>query len=103
MFPYRLSTYIVIYIIYIYVYIYIYIYSIIHSILEKADEPRSYILKTENGRTYWRNRSHIFKTEVDEVDEDHVIKISDDDDEEETSEENVIVQSDDRLKDAKRV
>ena len=43
------------------------------------------------------------KTEVDEVDEDHVIKISDDDDEEETSEENVIVQSDDRLKDAKRV
>ena len=38
-----------------------------------------------------------------EVDEDHVIKISDDDDEEETSEENVIVQSDDRLKDAKRV
>ena len=65
MFPYRLSTYIVIY-------IYIYIY----------------------------NRSHILKTEVDE---DHVIKISDDDDEEETSEENVIVQSDDRLKDAKRV
>ena len=40
---------------------------------------------------------------MDEVDEDHVIKISDDDDEEETSEENVIVQSDDRLKDAKRV
>ena len=38
-----------------------------------------------------------------EVDEDHVIKISDDDDEEETSEENVIVQSDDRLKEAKRV
>ena len=35
-----------------YIYIYIYIYSIIYSILEKADEPRSYILKTENGRTY---------------------------------------------------
>ena len=69
------------------------------TVLEKADEPRSYILKTENGRTYWRNRSHILKTEVDE---DHVIKISDDDDEDETSEENVIVQSDDRLKDAKR-
>ena len=70
------------------------------TVLEKADEPRSYILKTENGRTFWRNRSHILKTEVDE---DHVIKISDDEDEEETSEENVSVQSDDRLKDAKRV
>ena len=97
MFPYRLSTYIVIY---IYIYIYTYIYSIIYSILEKADEPRSYILKTENGRTFWRNRSHILKTEVNE---DHVIKISDDENEEETSEENVSVQSDDRLKDAKRV
>ena len=56
-------------------------------------------LKTENGRTYRRNRSHILKTEVDE---DHVIEISDDDDEKETSEENVTVQSDDTLKDVKR-
>ena len=69
------------------------------TVLEKADEPRSYIFKTENGRTYWRNRSHILKTEVDE---DHVMEISDDDNEEETSEENVIVQSDDTLKDVKR-
>ena len=45
------------------------------TVLEKTDEPRSYILKTENGRTYRRNRSHILKTEVDE---DHVIEISDD-------------------------
>ena len=50
------------------------------TVLEKADEPRSYILKNENGRTYRRNRSHILKTEVDD---DHVIEISDDDDEKE--------------------
>ena len=59
------------------------------AVLEKADEPRIYILKTENRRTYGWNRSHILKTEVDE---DHVIEMSDDDDdddddEEETSEE----------------
>ena len=56
------------------------------TVLKKADKPRSYILKIENGRTYRRNRSHIMKTEVDE---DHVIEISDDDDEKETSEESV--------------
>ena len=56
------------------------------TVLKKADEPRSYILKIENGRTYRRNRSHIMKTEAHE---DHVIEISDDDDEKETSEENV--------------
>ena len=70
------------------------------TVLEKADESRSYILKTENGRTYRRNKSHILKTEINE---DHVIEISDDDgDEKETSEENVTVQSDDKLKDVKR-
>ena len=37
------------------------------TVLEKSDEPRSYILKTDNGRTYRRNRSHILKTEVDET------------------------------------
>ena len=68
------------------------------TVLEKADEPRSYILKTENGRTYRRNRGHILKTGLDE---DYIIEISDDDDEEETSEENVTVQSDDTLKDVK--
>ena len=68
-------------------------------ILEKADEPRSYILKTENGRTYRLNRSHILKIEADE---DHMIVISDDDNEEETSKENVTVQSDDTLKDVKQ-
>ena len=67
--------------------------------LEKADEPRSYSLKTENRRTYRQSRSHILKTEVNE---DHVIEISDDDDEKETSEENVTVQSDDTLKDVKQ-
>ena len=65
------------------------------TVLEKADEPRSYILKTENRRTYRRNRSYILKTEVDE---DHVIEISNDDNEKETSEENVTVQSNDTLK-----
>ena len=69
------------------------------TVLEKADEPRSYILKTENGKTYRQNRSHILKAEVDE---DHVIEISDDDDEKETSEENATVQSDGTLKDVKR-
>ena len=64
-------------------------------VLEKADEPRSYILKAENGRTYRRNRSHVLITEVGE---DHMIEISDDDDEKETSEENLTVQSDDTLK-----
>ena len=68
------------------------------TVLEKADEPRSYTLKTENGRTYRQNRSHILKTEVDE---DHMIEISHDDNEKETSEENVTVQSDDTLKDVK--
>ena len=68
------------------------------TVPEKADEPGSYILKTEKGRTYRQNRSHILKTEVDE---DHVIEISDDEDEKETSEENVTVQSDDTLKDVK--
>ena len=53
------------------------------AVLEKADEPRIYILKTENQRTYGWNGSHILKTEVDE---DHVIEMSDDD-EEETSQE----------------
>ena len=48
---------------------------------------------------YRRNRSHILKTEVDE---DHMIEISDDDNEEETSEKKVIVQNDDMLKDVKR-
>ena len=67
--------------------------------LEKADEPRSYSLKTENRRTYRQSRSHILKTEVNE---DHVIEISDDDDEKETPEENVTVQSDDTLKDVKQ-
>ena len=69
------------------------------TVLEKADEPRSYILKTQNGRTYRRNRGHILKIEVDE---DDSIEISDNDDEEETSEENVTVQNDDRLKDVKQ-
>ena len=69
------------------------------KVLEKADEPRSFILKTENGRTYCRNRSHILKTEVDE---DHLIEISDDDSEEETSKENVTLQSNDTLKDQNR-
>ena len=69
------------------------------TLLEKADEPRSYTLKTENGRMYRRNRSHILKTEVDE---DHMIEISDDDNEEETSEKKVTVQNDDMLKDVKR-
>ena len=50
-------------------------------------------LKTENGRRYRRNRSHILKTEIDE---DRVMEISDDDDEKETSEEFVT------LKDVKR-
>ena len=68
------------------------------TVLEKADEPRSYTLKTENGRMYRRNRSHILKTEVDE---DHMIEISDDDNEEETSEKKVTVQNDDMLKDVK--
>ena len=36
-----------------------------------------------------------------EVDEDHMIKISDDDNEKETSEENITMQSDDTLKDVK--
>ena len=36
-----------------------------------------------------------------EVDEDHMIKISDDDNEKETSEENVTMQSDGTLKDVK--
>ena len=45
------------------------------TLLEKTDEPRSYIVKTENRITYRRNRSHILKTEVDEG---HVIEISDD-------------------------
>ena len=61
---------------------------------EKADEPRHYILKTENGRTYRWNRGNILQTEADE---DHVIEISDDDDEEETSQENITVQIDDTL------
>ena len=61
------------------------------TVLEKADEPRSYTLRTEYGRTYRRNRSHILKTKVDD----------DDDHEKETSEENVTVQSDDTLKDVK--
>ena len=69
------------------------------TVLEKADEPRSCILKTENGKTYIQNRSSILKTEVDE---DHVIEMSDDDDEEQNSEENVTVQSDDTLKELKR-
>ena len=69
------------------------------TVLEKADEPRGYTLKTENGRMYRRSRSHILKTEVDE---DHVIEISDDNNEKETSEENITVQSDDTLKDVKR-
>ena len=48
------------------------------TVLEKADEPRSYTLKTENVSVYTQNRSHILKTEVDK---DQVIEISDDDDE----------------------
>ena len=31
------------------------------TVLEKAYEPRSYILKTENGRTYRSNKSHLEK------------------------------------------
>ena len=69
------------------------------TVLEKADKPRSCILKTENGKTYIQNRSSILKTEADE---DHMIEISDDDDGEQTSEENVTVQSDDTLKELKR-
>ena len=69
------------------------------TVLEKADKPRSCILKTENGKTYTQNRSSILKTEADE---DHMIEISDDDDGEQTSEENVTVQSDDTLKELKR-
>ena len=69
------------------------------TVLEKPDEPRSYILKTENGRTYRWNRTQNLNTEVDE---DPVIEISDDEIEEETSEENITVQSDDTLKDVKQ-
>ena len=69
------------------------------AVLEKAHEWRSYILKIENGRTYRQNRSHIWKTKIDEL--DHVIEILDDN-EEETSKENVTVQSDDTLKDVKQ-
>ena len=57
------------------------------------------IFMTENGRTYRQNISHILKAEVNE---DHVIEISDDDNEEETSEANVTVYSDDTLKDVTR-
>ena len=60
------------------------------TVLEIADEPSSYTLKTENGWMWCWNRSYILKTEVDE---DHVIEISDDNNEKETSEENVTVQS----------
>ena len=60
------------------------------TVLEIADEPSSYTLKTENGWMCRWNRSYILKTEVDE---DHVIEISDDNNEKETSEENVTVQS----------
>ena len=44
------------------------------TVLEKADEPRSYILKTENGRTYRRNRNHILKTEINEGTHDKNIR-----------------------------
>ena len=68
------------------------------TVLEKAHQS-SHILKIESGRTYRQNRSHIWKTKIDE--RDHVIEISDDN-EEETSKENVTVQSDDTLKDMKQ-
>ena len=69
------------------------------TVLEKPGKPRSYILKTENGRTYRWNRTQNLNTEVDE---DPVIEISNDEIEEETSEENITVQSDDTLKDVKQ-
>ena len=48
---------------------------------------------------YRQNRSHILKTEVDE---DHVIEISDDINKEDNSQEYVTVHSDDTLKDMKQ-
>lgn len=54
------------------------------AIVQKKTEPRSYILQTDNGRNYWLNKSHILKADIDE---DHLIEISDDENDNKTSDE----------------
>ena len=46
--------------------------------VEKLNEPRSYIVKTESWSIYKRNRKHLLKTESDE---DQTIELSDDESE----------------------
>ena len=46
------------------------------TVVQKLSKPRSYIVKTDNGCMYQRNRSKLLKTEIDE---DQTIEISDDD------------------------
>ena len=46
------------------------------TVVQKLSNPKSYIVKADNGRMYQRNRSKLLKTEIDE---DQKIEISDDD------------------------
>lgn len=54
------------------------------AIALKKTEPRSYILQTDNERNYRLNKSHNLKAEIDE---DHLIEISDDENDNKTSDE----------------
>ena len=46
------------------------------TVVQKLSNPKSYIVKADNGRMYQRNRGKLLKTEIDE---DQTIEISDDD------------------------